>query len=707
MRARALHLRSLISSTTIRLRRPSTLSALQPPFSSPSHFSSLCNLQARYPQKTLSSLDIKDPLVTRLCRENKFKEAIDILCQQKLLKDAIRILENEIHYPFAAIYSTLFQLCIENRAIDEGRKVHAHLKRSNFMPGIFISNRIIELYCKCESLSCARQVFDEMCERDLCSWNILISGYAKSGLIDDARKLFNQMPDRDNFSWTAMISGYVRHARPENALELYGAMQRAEGCKCNKFTVSSALAASASIQSLKLGKEIHCHIMRMGLDADAAVWSALSDMYGKCGSVDEARHIFDKTLDKDVVSWTSMIDRYFKEGRWDEGFSLFSNLLGSGVRPNEFTFAGLLNACSCQTSEYMGKQIHGYMVRNGYDILAFATSALVHMYAKCGNVGSAYNVFKELPGPDLVSWTSLINGFAQNGQPLEALAYFERMLESGVSPDHVTFIGVLSACTHAGLVDQGLEYFHSIKEKYGLTHTQDHYACVVDLLSRSGRFKEVKDIIDQMPMKPDKFLWSSLLGGCRTHRNLEVARKAAEALFEIEPNNAATYVTLANMYADSGKWDEVAEIRKIMDDKGVVKKPGKSWVHDHRKVHVFLAGDDSHPRSKEIYEFLGELSKKMKKDGYIPDTDMVLHDVEEEQKEENLFYHSEKLAVAFGVISTPPGTAVKVFKNLRICVDCHTAMKYISNIVQRRIVIRDSSRFHSFEGGNCSCSDYW
>ncbi|XP_019187286.1 PREDICTED: pentatricopeptide repeat-containing protein At4g37170-like [Ipomoea nil] len=709
MRQRALHLRSLFNSTPHhRLHHhPSRFTHLQTTLSSPSHFSSLSNQQTLYPQKAFFKSDNKDSLITRLCREKKFKEAFDILCQQRRLKDAIRLLENEIGYPFAAIYSALFQLCIEQRALEEGRKVHAHLKRSNFTPGVFISNRIIEFYCKCDRPLEARQVFDEMGERDLCSWNILISGYAKAGLIEDARKLFDEMPERDNFSWTAMISGYVRHAKPKDALNLYGVMQRYEGCKSNKFTVSSALAASASIQSLWLGKEIHCHIMRTGLDTDAAVWSALSDMYGKCGSVDEARHIFDRTLDKDVVSWTAMIDRYFEDGRWEEGFSLFSNLLDSGVMPNEFTFAGLLNACACQTTECLGKQIHGYMVRYGYDILAFATSALVHMYAKCGNIESAYNVFKQLPRPDLVSWTSLINGFAQNGQPLEALVYFERLLESGIRPDHITFIGVLSACTHAGLVDKGLEYFHSIKEKHGLTHTQDHYACVVDLLSRSGRFKEVEDLLNQMPMKPDKFLWSSLLGGCRIHGNLEVARRAAEALFEIEPDNAATYVTLANMYANSGKWDEVAKIRKAMDDRGVVKKPGKSWIHAQRKVHVFLVGDDSHPRSKEIYEFLAELSKKMKEDGYIPDTDMVLHDVEEEQKEQNLSYHSEKLAVAFGVISTPPGTPIKVFKNLRICVDCHTAMKYISKIVQRRIIIRDSSRFHCFQDGACSCSEYW
>lgn len=238
-------------------------------------------------------------------------------------------------------------------------------------------------------------------------------------------------------------------------------------------------------------------------------------------------------------------------------------------------------------------------------------------------------------------------------------------------------------------------------------HTADHYACVIDLLERFGRFKEAENIIDNMHIKPDKFLWASLLGGCRIHGNLELAKRAAKALYEIEPENPATYITLANIYANAGLWSEVANVRKDMDNMGIVKKPGKSWIEIKRQVHVFLVGDTSHPKTSDIHEFLGELSKKIKEEGYVPDTNFVLHDVEEEQKEQNLFYHGEKLAVAFGIISTPTGTPIKVFKNLRTCVDCHTTIKYISKIVQRKITVRDSNRFHCFEDGSCSCKDYW
>ncbi|CAI9782502.1 unnamed protein product [Fraxinus pennsylvanica] len=315
---RTTHLRTLFKCITLR-------SLI---FSSSSAFSSATHLnQKTQPHRTpFKSSENSDPLfINRLCREQKFKEAVEILCQQKRLKDAIRLLENHVHSPSAAIYATILQLCIEKRALEEGKRVCIHIKGSSFVPGIFVSNKILDLYCKCESILDAQKLFDDMREKDLCSWNILISGYMKIGWVLEARKLFDEMHERDNFSWTAMISGYVKHNEPENALKLYRLMQRNENCKSNKFTVSSVLAASASLKSLRLGKEIHGQIMRSRLDSDAVIWGALLDMY-------------------------------FGERRWEEGFSLFSVLSSSGIRPNEFTFASVLNACTHQTAEELGKQ---------------------------------------------------------------------------------------------------------------------------------------------------------------------------------------------------------------------------------------------------------------------------------------------------------------------------------------------------------------
>lgn len=656
--------------------------------------------------KTFFRSSNRDGLINRLCGEKNFKEAIDMLCEQKRLTEAVQLLY-QIDRPSPTIYSTLLQHCLQQRALKEGKLVHSHIKASNFMPGIFISNRLLDMYCKCNSLVDAQNVYDKMDEKDLCSFNIMITGYAKAGHIDKARQLFDKMPERDNFSWTAIVSAHVHHNRPKEALNLYRMMQKSDSSESNKFTISSVLAASASIPSLRIGKEIHSHIMRNGLDSDSVIWSALSDVYAKCGSLKEARHVFDRTLDKDVVSWTGMINRYFEDGKKEEGFALFSDLLKTTTIPNEFTFSCLLNAVADQVAEELGKQIHGFMIRVGFDPVSFAASALVHMYSKCGNVKNAKNVFSMMPKPDLVSWTSLISGYAQNGQSNEALKYFELLLKSGTKPDHITYVGVLCACTHAGLVDEGLKYFRLIKEKHGITHTSDHYACLVDLLSRSARFKEVENIIDNMPIKPDKFVWASLLGGCRIHGNIELAKRAGKALFEIEPENPATYITLCNIYANAGLWDEVAKIRQIMGERGVVKKPGLSWIEINRKVHLFLVEDKSHPKSAEIYKFLENIFEKMKEEGYVPDTNFVLHDVEAEQKEQHLTFHSEKLAVAFGIISTPEGTKIKVFKNLRTCVDCHNAIKFISKIFKREIIMRDSNRFHCFKDGSCSCGDFW
>ncbi|XP_042376843.1 pentatricopeptide repeat-containing protein At4g37170-like [Zingiber officinale] len=641
------------------------------------------------PPPSFSLSPAQDP-ITLLCDRGLFSEAIDLLsCQRRLPPSAPRRLD------------------ISSSA----RRIASAAISSGVSLPLVLANRLLDLLAKSGALPDARLLFDSLPQRDVCSWNTLLAGYSFAGDLDEAKRLFDRMPDRDHFSWSTILSAHSRRGLPGEALHFYRSMLRASNGKgaifSNRFTASSALAAATAVPCLRHGKEIHCHIVRMGFDSDAIVWSALSDMYAKCGCINDARHVFDRIADKDVVSWTTMIGRYFDSGQRMEGFYLFSQMLRLGVQPNEFTFAGVLDACSHLAMEGLGRQVHGYMTRIGYDPLSFSVSALVHMYSKCGNIEKASVVFKGMSRPDLVSWTSIICGCAQNGHSEEATRFFDLLLKSGTKPDQIVFIGVLSACAHAGFIDKGLRIFHSIKDEHSLEHTSDHYACVVDLLSRAGRFEEAEEIIEKMPMKPDKFLWASLLGGCRLHKNLRLGKRAAEALFDLEPENAASYVTLANIYAAAGMWDEVEKVRKTMDQLGVIKKPGSSWIEVKRKFHVFLVGDKSHPMTEDIYMQLDKFNKRMKEEGYVPDTDYVLHDVEDEQKEENLAYHSEKLSVVFGIIATPQDTPIKVFKNLRICGDCHTAIKFISRISRRIIIVRDSSRFHHFKEGMCSCRDYW
>ncbi|XP_078447892.1 pentatricopeptide repeat (PPR) superfamily protein [Wolffia australiana] len=687
---------------------PSSLSSRIPPH--PTHFPTFLRNSDSPHKKPVTPPIAEDSHLAKLCSEGQFHGAFNLLHRRRgLVDDAIALLDNLPKSQLPKAYPPLLQLCLRHAAVDAAGHVYNRAVSSGYRPEIPLSNRLISFFSRSGLHNESRKVFDSMPVRDACSWNTIISCYAKRGDMGEARYLFDEMPTgiKDDFSWSSMMAGFVRHGRPAEALMVYREMQVDGRLPGNKFTISSALAASAAAPSLRSGKEIHAHVLRRELDSDAVLWSALSDMYAKCGSLAEARQIFNFTPGKDVVSWSAMIGRYVEAGRSEEGLGLFASMLNSGVQPNEFTFAAVLSLCSEKTMEYRGKEIHGKMVRMNCDPASFAGGALIDMYSKCSNLSSAKAVFERMPSPDLVSWTSLISGFAQHGFAMEALRYYDLLLSSGLTPDHVVFVGALSACTHAGFVDRGLEIFFSIEEEHGLAHTSDHYACVVDLLSRAGRFDKAEEIIGQMKMKPDKFLWASLLGGCRIHGNLRLAHRAAEALFRLEPTNAANYVTLANIFAVAGLWEEVVSTRRLMEARGAIKVPGSSWIEVQRKVHRFLVGDDSHPRIKDIHVQLEKLSAKMKEEGYVPNTTFVLHDVEEEQKEEDLVYHSEKLAVAFGIIATPPGAAIKVFKNLRICGDCHTAMKFISRIVQRKIIVRDSSRFHHFIDGKCTCGDYW
>lgn len=268
-------------------------------------------------------------------------------------------------------------------------------------------------------------------------------------------------------------------------------------------------------------------------------------------------------------------------------------------------------------------------------------------------------------------------------------------------------VGVLSACSHTGLIDKGRYYFYSMSQDYGIVANSKHYTCLIDLLGRAGRLDEAQNLMKSMPFEPDAATWGALLGASRIHGHTELGEKAAEMIFSLEPWNSGMYVLLSNLYAASGRWVDVKKMRLKMRDTGVSKVPGYSWVEVQNKIHTFSVGDFTHADSDKIHAFLEELDLKMKKDGYISSTKLVLHDVEEEEKQHMLKYHSEKLAVAYGIMKIPGGRAIRVFKNLRVCEDCHTAIKHIAKIVGRSIILRDPNRFHHFEGGVCNCGDYW
>eukprot|EP01018_Ginkgo_biloba_P018360 Gb_34963 [translate_table: standard] len=595
-------------------------------------------------------------------------------------------------------FTSVLPACANLAALKHGKEVHEVIIRSGFQSNVFVGSALVDMYVKCHSLENARQLFDKMAERNAVSWNAMIAGYVQNGHVDEALKLFQKMPERTVVSWTAMIAGYVQNGQVDEALKFFQEMP--ERNVVSWTAMVSGYAQNGNVdEALKLFQQMP--------ERDAVAWNAMIAGYAQNGHVDEALKLFLEMPGKDVFSWNAMIAGYGQNGHFDEALELFRQMQLTGVKADSDTFASILSACANLAALEHGKDVHKIINRSGFESNVFVASALVDMYAKCGSIEIARQVFDKMPRRDVVSWNSMIVGYAIQGYGKEALQLFEQMRHSGIKPDHVTFVGILSACCHAGLVCDGWRYFNCMSRDYRITPAIEHYCCMVDLLGRAGHLDEAQDLINKMPLKPNVSVWGSLLGACRIHTNIKIGKYVAERLFELDPKNAAHYVLLSNMYAAAGRWDDVEKVREMMKERKVKKKPGCSWIEVKNKVYSFVVGDRSHPQMQKIYLELERLSVRMKEAGYVPDTNFVLHDVEEEQKEHILFHHSEKLAIVFGLINTSPGTPIRIIKNLRVCGDCHSATKLISKIVAREIVVRDAHRFHYFIDGQCSCGDYW
>jgi pentatricopeptide repeat protein len=563
--------------------------------------------------------------------------------------------------------ATVLSACGSLEALKWGKEIHEAAIRSSFQSDVFVGSALVDMYIKCYYLEDARKVFDRMPVRDVVSWNAMMAGYAQNGHVHEALKFFEEMPEQNVISWNVMIAGYAQNGHVDEALELFRKMPK----------------------------------------RDIVSWTTMLAGFVQSGRVDEAVEHFEKMPERNVVSWSTMIAGYAQNGHADEALELYKQMLLAGVKPNPVTFSGVLPACSNLSVLKNGKQVHEDIIRRGFESNIFLRNALIDMYAKCGEIEDAQKVFDKMSTRNVVSWTAMIVGYAIHGYGTQALQAFEQMQLSDIKPNNVTLIGVLSACCHAGLVDDGWQYFNGMSEVYNITPTVEHYCCMVDILGRAGHLDAARDFIAKMPMQPDAAVWRTLLGACRLHTDIALAEHVVQYLIELDSKNAAHYVLLSNIYASSGRWDDAKKVRKLMKDRRIEKAPGCSWIDINNKTYSFLVGDRSHPETQKIYAVLETLSAQIKEAGYVPNTDFVLHDVEEEQKEHIIHYHSEKLAIAFGLISIPPGMPIRIVKNLRVCGDCHIATKFISRIVEREIIVRDANRFHHFKDGQCSCGDYW
>lgn len=572
-------------------------------------------------------------------------------------------------------FPSILTACGSISACGFGAQVHGCIVRSGFGANVFVGSALVDMYSKCGDLSNARRMLETMEVDDPVSWNSMIVGCVRQGLGEEALSLFRIM--------------HLRHM------------------KIDEFTYPSVLNCFSFVMDMRNAMSVHSLIVKTGFEAYKLVNNALVDMYAKRGYFDYAFDVFEKMTDKDVISWTSLVTGCVHNGSYEEALRLFCEMRIMGIHPDQIVIAAVLSACAELTVLEFGKQVHANFLKSGLGSSLSVDNSLVSMYAKCGCIEDANKVFDSMEIQDVITWTALIVGYAQNGRGRESLNFYNDMIASGVKPDFITFIGLLFACSHAGLVEHGRSYFQSMEEVYGIKPGPEHYSCMIDLLGRSGKLMEAKELLNQMAVQPDATVWKALLAACRVHGNVELGERAANNLFELEPKNAVPYVLLSNLYSAAGKWEEAAKTRRLMKLRGVSKEPGCSWIEMSSKVHRFMSEDRSHPRTAEIYSKVDEIMILIKEAGYVPDMNFALHDMDEEGKELGLAYHSEKLAVAFGLLTMPPGAPIRIFKNLRICGDCHTAMKYVSGVFHRHVILRDSNCFHHFREGACSCSDYW
>ncbi|TXG51283.1 hypothetical protein EZV62_023807 [Acer yangbiense] len=603
--------------------------------------------------------------IEKLVLNRKYREALELF----------EVLEFEGGFDVGtSTYDALVSACIGLKSIREVKRIYNYMLSTGFEPDLYMRNRVLFMHVKMGMMIDARKLFEEMPERNVVSWNIVITGLVDSGGYLEAFRLFLVM-------WEELSDGGSR---------IYATMIR----------------AAAGLGLISVAKQLHSCAVKMGVSDDGFVSCALINMYSKCGSIEDAQGVFDEMPEKTTVGWNTIIAGYALHGYSEEALDLYYEMRDSGVKMDHFTFSMIIRTCTRLASLEHAKQAHAGLVRHGFGFDVVANTALVDFYSKWGRIEDARHVFDFMPRKNVISWNALIAGYANHGRGAEAVELFEQMLCGGMKPNHVTFLAVLSACSHSGLSECGWKIFESMSTDHKIKPRAMHYACMIELLGREGLLDEAFALIRDAPFKPTANMWAALLTACRVHDNLELGKFAAENLYGMEPEKLCNYVVLLNVYNSSGKLKEAAAVVQTLRRKGLRMLPACSWIEVRKQPHVFLSGDKSHIQTKEIYKKVDSLMLEISKHGYVPEERTLLPDVDE-QEQRVLMYHSEKLAVAFGLINTLDWIPLQIVQSHRICCDCHNAIKLIAAVTGREIVVKDASRFHHFKDGMCSCGDYW
>ncbi|XAR60954.1 hypothetical protein NMG60_11034509 [Bertholletia excelsa] len=550
-----------------------------------------------------------------------------------------------------------------------------------------------------------RQAVEYGYEDDVFVGSSLLNLCAKCGKMDEAKGVFDEMRRRDIVSWTTMITGYAQSGHANEVIDFYRLMRK-EGMEGDGVVMLGLIQACANLGKINLGLSVHGYIIRRDLPMDIVVQTSLVDMYAKTGYLDLAFRVFNRMQNRNIISWSALISGCAQNGFAGIALELLIEMQISGFKPDLASLVSALLACSQVGFLKLGRSIHGYMVRR-FNFDRVSGTAMIDMYSKCGSLSCARALFDRISSRDSISWNAMISSYGIHGYGKESISLFLQMIDTDVKPDHTTFASLLSALSHSGLVDEGQYWFNLMVSNFEIQPSEKHYASMVDLLARAGRVEEAHDLINSMRTEPGIAVWVALLSGCQNHRKFLIGEVAAKKVLQLNPDDLGIYSLVSNFLATARKWDEVAGVRKMMKRTGMKKVPGYSVVEVRGKLHAFIMEDKSHPQYAEIRKLLDKLEIEMRALGYVPNTEFVLHDLEEEVKEKMLCRHSERLAIAFGLLNTAPGARLLITKNLRVCGDCHEATKYISRIVDREIVVRDVKRFHHFRDGFCSCGDYW
>ncbi|KAJ4971455.1 hypothetical protein NE237_004554 [Protea cynaroides] len=566
--------------------------------------------------------------------------------------------------PNTFTYAGVLAVCSSVTALELGEQLHSRVIKAGLEGDSSVGNSLIDMYMKCSpSIENALQAFNEVLSPNVISWTSLAAGFTQHGLLSEAFRAFAEM--------------------------------LVVGVEPNCFTLSSILKGCGTTEALTQVRQLHAYILKTKADSDITVGNSLVDVYARVGMVDDAWRVIGRMKHRDAITYTCLATGLNQTGHHEMSLNIVPHMQGDDIKMDSFSLTCFLCASASLAAMEPGKQIHCYSVKSGLDCWLSVSNGLVDLYGKCGSIRDAQKVFMEISEPNVVSWNGFISGLASNGLFSSALSSFENMLLAGTEPDSITFLVVLYACSHGALVDLGCEYFRSMHENYGITPQLDHYVCLVDLLGRAGYLQEAIAVIETMPFRPDALIYKTLLGSCHVHGNLSLGEHMARLCIELDPSDPTVYVLLANMYDNSGKSDLGDQTRWMMRERGLKKNPGQSWIEIRNKVHVFKAGGRLHPQITKIHEMLESLRAKLRSVGYLCGDDVTSS------------YHSEKLAVAFGLLNTPSTAPIRIIKNIRICRDCHTFMRLVTQLFDREIVVRDGNRFHSFKKGDCSCKEYW